>query len=102
MPRNQSTCAGTDSPSDNALVSKGAHATAKMTRATNHRELRRSMHGKIAVMPHSTFMKHFVPDPRTPGIRFRNCRTEVFKDMKTPHSEAEMYREIVSAFPGHW
>ncbi len=96
MPRNESSCVGTDSPSNNALISKGAHASHKMNRADNHRELRRSMHGKIAIMPYTTFMKAFVPDPRLPGKRFRKCRTAVFEDMKAPKSEAEMYREIVS------
>ncbi|RPD52767.1 hypothetical protein L226DRAFT_496128 [Lentinus tigrinus ALCF2SS1-7] len=65
-----------------------------MTRATNHRELRRSMHGKIAVMPYTTFMNSFVPDPRAPKKAFRRCRTDIFKDMPTPKNEKEMYREI--------
>ncbi|RPD71843.1 hypothetical protein L226DRAFT_537590 [Lentinus tigrinus ALCF2SS1-7] len=66
-----------------------------MTPVANHRYLRRSMHGKITVMPYTTFMDHFVPDPRISNEPLGHpCRIDVFKGMTKPRNEKEIYREI--------
>ncbi|RPD57787.1 hypothetical protein L227DRAFT_613476 [Lentinus tigrinus ALCF2SS1-6] len=69
--------------------------TEPMTPVANHRYLRRSMHGKITVMPYTTFMDHFVPDPRISNEPLGHpCRIDVFKGMTKPRNEKEIYREI--------
>ncbi|RPD57772.1 hypothetical protein L226DRAFT_163652 [Lentinus tigrinus ALCF2SS1-7] len=66
-----------------------------MTRDQHQRELRRSMHGKTAVIPYTTFMNSFVPDPRDSTEPLGHpCSTDVFKGMTKPKNEKEMYREI--------
>ena len=67
-----------------------------MNRKANQHDLRRHMHGKIAIIKHQTFMNAFVPLPPFIGVRTRKPRSRIFADMKIPTSEKEMYKEIGS------
>ena len=67
-----------------------------MDRKVNQHDLRRHMHGKIAIIKHQTFMNALVPLPPFIGVRTRKPRSRIFADMKIPTSEKEMYKEIVS------